>query len=271
VGPTVTGAANARPTPDDTIDFEDLMVFAINYGGTYQALQYAAAPLAVVAGTDELWLESPTKVAAGETFAVTLRVRCAGDLQGVSTQLGWDRTVAEPIGVDAGGLITARNGVVFSAQPGNVDCAVLGAGRGIAGEGALATLTFRALANGDPKVGLAKAEARNASNQPVALGTVGRPEQTRAVTQLMPAMPNPFNRSAVLSFSLAIAGPAELSVYSVDGRRVRVLASGTLNAGVYRLTWDGTDERGVGVKVGMYYARLSTAEGRFTRTVVLVK
>ena len=38
-----------------------------------------------------------------------------------------------------------------------------------------------------------------------------------------------------------------------------VLATGNRDAGVYRLTWDGTDESGVGVRVGMYYARLSTA------------
>ena len=82
-------------------------------------------------------------------------------------------------------------------------------------------------------------------------------------------MPNPFKGTTALSFSLARAGRTELVVYSVDGRRVRVLASGVREAGQYRITWDGTDENGRAAKVGMYFIRLNTVDGHFNRSLVL--
>jgi len=127
-----------------------------------------------------------------------------------------------------------------------VDAALLGVReRGLSGEGVLATVTFRARAAGDPRIGLAKVEARDPANQPVALGARGTVPGPATATMLMPAVPNPFNRATALSFSLAQAGPVELAVYSVDGRKVKTLVQETREAGAYRLVWDGTDERGM--------------------------
>ena len=79
-------------------------------------------------------------------------------------------------------------------------------------------------------------------------------------------MPNPFRGTTTLSYALAKGGAVELAVYGVDGRKVATLASGVQEAGSYRLTWDGA-----GARPGLYYARLTTPEGRFTRTLVLTK
>jgi len=145
-----------------------------------------------------------------------------------------------------------------------VDAALLGANRGFMGEGVLATVTFRALANGAPAVTLAKLDARDATNQPLALAGV-KPASPVATSFARP-MPNPFRGTTVLSYALAKGGAVELAVYGVDGRQVAVLASGVQAAGSYRLTWDGA-----GARPGLYYARLTTPEGRFTRTLVLTK
>lgn len=75
---------------------------------------------------------------------MTLRAKCAGDLQGLSAQLDRDRAVAESLAVEAGTPTTSQDGVAFSARPGNVDAALLRAGRGVVGEGVLATVTSRA-------------------------------------------------------------------------------------------------------------------------------
>ena len=264
VGPTTNYSADARPVPDNKLNFEDLMMFAINYG-TVSAPQFAASPVA--SDRDELKLEAPARVAAGETFTVTLRLRGTGSVQGLSTQLGWDHSVAEAVSVDAGDLVTSQNGVVFSSGAGNADAAVLGVGRGITGDGVLATLTFRAKVAGNPQVTILSADARDTQNQKFTLGGTQQAPPTR--TALMPAMPNPFKGTTALSFSLARAGRTELVVYSVDGRRVRVLASGVREAGQYRITWDGTDENGRAAKVGMYFIRLNTVDGHFNRSLVL--
>jgi flagellar hook assembly protein FlgD len=53
----------------------------------------------------------------------------------------------------------------------------------------------------------------------------------------------------------------------VDGRRVRTITSGLRDAGEYRLEWNGADDSGHRIAPGVYYARLVTAQGRFTRVV----
>jgi len=262
VGPTTDYSVNARPTTDNRVQFEDLMMFAINYN-VVTAPQEAASP-AVAAGTDEVWVEGPAQVTAGATFAVSLRMRGAGDVQGLSAQLGWDGAVAEPVGYEAGGLALAQDGLVLSARPGSVDAAVLGSGRAFTGEGVLATVTFRALRTGAPQVALAALDARDAGNRKVTLAGVKPPAPV--VTAFAAPMPNPFSRTATLSFGLARAGEAELAIYTVEGRKVATLTSGAHEAGEYRLVWDGA-----GMRPGLYYARLTTPEGRFTRTLVLTR
>jgi hypothetical protein len=265
VGPTTNYSVDARPSTDNKVNFEDLMMFAINYGQV-SAPQSALQPVA--AGSDELWVEGPAKVTAGAEFVVSLRLKGAGDLQGLSAQLGWDGRIAEPVTVEAGGLVTQQNGVVLSSGAGNVDCALLGANRGLVGEGVLATVTFRALANGAPGVTLAQLAARDLGNQPVTLAGVKPPTPVTlpTTTQFAPAMPNPFHGATTLSYALAKGGAVELAVYGVDGRKVATLASGVQEAGSYRLSWDG-----VGARPGLYYARLTTPEGRFTRILVLTR
>lgn len=88
---------------------------------------------------------------------------------------------------------------------------------------------------------------------------------------LAPAMPNPFAISTTLSFSLAKPGPVELAIYSVDGRRMATLEDGTMAAGPHTVRWSGTDSSGKSVRPGVYFARLRSAEGRFTRTLVLIR
>jgi len=264
VGPTSTGYVDGRPLTDDVINFEDLILFAINFS-VVSAPQMSAVP---VAGRDELTVDAPASVTAGQTFVASVRMSGAGTVQGLSAQLGWDPAVAEPVSTQAGEWMTGQQGVVFSARPGNVDAAVLGTGRAITGTGELAQVTFRALSNGNPGVKLATVDARNTSNQRMELS---RGVVVPSETALMPVAPNPFRGSPTLAFAVSKAGPVELAVYSVDGRRVRTLVKDTREAGVYRLSWDGTDDHGTAQRAGLYFVRLVTAQGRFTRTMAMLK
>jgi hypothetical protein len=256
---------SGRPHPDDFIGFEDLIVLSMNYSKG-PSPQFAKVPAA--ADRDELTLAVPSRVRAGEMFTAELRMKGAGNLQAVSTQLGWDPAVVEPTSVEAGTLALAQDGVVLSSGPGDADVAVLGRDRpGLSGEGVIATVGFRAKASGDPHVGIASVDARDRSNQQVALSSGG--PAAPLVSALAPASPNPFNHSSAFSFTLGKAGASELAVFSVDGRRVKTLLAGTFGAGSYRITWDGTDDAHRSVHPGLYFIRLVTAEGRFNRTVVL--
>jgi hypothetical protein len=264
VGPTMDFYVDARPTTDNEVNFEDLMMFAINYG-VRTAPQVVREP----SGRDELTVEGPASLAAGETFLVTLRLRSAEDIQGLSARLTWDASVAIPEAVEAGAWLAEQNGVAFSAEAGVVDAAVLGTGRVLSGEGVLATVRFRALRSGAPQVVLAAVDARSVENRHLDLAgtTPALPQRTA----LGPALPNPFRGETALSFSLAKAGPALLGIYSVDGRRVRTLAAGPRDPGTYRLVWDGRDDGGRLVSSGVYFVRLTTEQGGFRSTIVSLK
>jgi hypothetical protein len=266
IGPTMDRTPTGRPHPDDFIGFEDLIVLSMNYSKG-PAPQFARIPAA--ADRDELTLDVPSRVVAGQTFTAELRMKGAGNLQAVSTHLGWDPAVVEPTSVSAGTLALAQDGLVLSSGPGDVDVAVLGRDRpGLSGEGVIATVDFRSKVSGDPRVGIASVDARDRSNQRVELSS-GAPAAP-LVSTLAPASPNPFKHSSVFSFSLGKPGSTELAVFSVDGRRVRTLVAGTFEAGSYHVTWDGTNDAHRSVQPGLYYVRLVTAEGRFNRTVVLM-
>jgi hypothetical protein len=153
-----------------------------------------------------------------------------------------------------------------------VDAAVLGLGQGFRGEGEVATVTFRALKIGDPQIHLVSVDARDTGNQKLSLTTSERTvEVLPTVTQLAFAMPNPFRQTATLAFSLAQAGPVELAVYSVDGRRVRTLVREFREPGEYRVTWDGRDDHGNPMSGGIYYAHLKAAQRGFTRRLTYLR
>jgi flagellar hook assembly protein FlgD len=128
------------------------------------------------------------------------------------------------------------------------------------------------VAAGDPRFGFAGTDARDTQNHTVSLATgVTAVTPKTFVTAFAPAMPNPFAHNTTFAFSLAKAGRADLEVYSVDGRRVRTITSGLRDAGEYRLQWNGADDAGRRVAPGVYYARLVTAQGHFTRVVTCLE
>jgi len=53
------------------------------------------------------------------------------------------------------------------------------------------------------------------------------------------------------------AAQVDLSIYSVEGRLIRTLASGVRVAGEHQERWDGRDDRGQRVASGVYFYRLS--------------
>jgi hypothetical protein len=252
---------------DNKVNFEDLVLFAINYYPVASAPQAHATPAA--SSQDALVLTAPPSVHAGEDVAVRISFTGTGRVLAMSARLTWDPAVVQPVSFTAGDAVLEQGALLFSAAPGSVDGAVFtGTGQGFTGDGEFATLHFQVVAAGDPKIAFAGTDARDNQNHTVILATgVTAVTPKSFVTAFAPAMPNPFGRSTTFAFSLAKAGRADLEVFSVDGRRVRTITSGLRDAGEYRLEWNGADDSGHRIAPGVYYARLVTAQGRFTRVV----
>jgi len=96
-------------------------------------------------------------------------------------------------------------------------------------------------------------------------------EGPAAAFKLEGNFPNPFNPKTTIRFSLPETAQAELSVYDVEGRLVRALQAGRLEAGTHAIDWDGRDEAGREAAAGVYLYRLTAGEYEATERMVLLK
>ncbi len=111
----------------------------------------------------------------------------------------------------------------------------------------------------------------SAPASPVAVTGVGeRPDVPGPV--LRAGVPNPFRSATSIAFELPGSGArVDLRIFSATGKQVRVLASGSLAAGLHRVTWDGRDGGGVALPAGIYYVRLVAGDAVRSGRLVLLK
>jgi hypothetical protein len=83
--------------------------------------------------------------------------------------------------------------------------------------------------------------------------------------------PNPFNPDTRFSFALPNKCAVVIEVFSLLGRRVKVLTEGEFEAGRHEISWDGTDQTGALVASGVYFYRLRANEFVQSRKMVLLK
>jgi PKD repeat protein len=96
-------------------------------------------------------------------------------------------------------------------------------------------------------------------------------EAPRARFALRPNVPNPFNPTTRIEFSLAEPGRAQLEILDVRGRLLRVLYDGQAVAGSHAQLWDGCDDHGFAVASGVYLCRLRAGARSESRRLVLVR
>ncbi len=84
-------------------------------------------------------------------------------------------------------------------------------------------------------------------------------------------MPNPFRAGAVAGFNFPRSGYVDLAVYTPLGCRVRTLESSELAPGHHLVAWDGRDDRGKTVPVGIYCLRLVAKDSVVSRKVVKLR
>jgi hypothetical protein len=272
VGPTTDFSVDARPTVDGKLSFEDLMVFSMNFSVVSAPQSIVRRTPATPAALDAVRLGAVTLPAVGQTFELPVLCDAAGDLQALSVKLDYDHTVLEQVGVTSGELLDRqdRTALALSAEPGDVDAALLGDGNGLAGSGELARITFRVKATGDARLAVASVDARDRSNHPVPVTLGAAADALPARTALSLAFPNPFAGETRVRLSLHTAGPVALGVYDIAGRHVRTLLRGTQAAGTLSIGWDGRDDNGMRQAAGVYLVRMEAAGARESRLVRLI-
>ncbi len=267
VGPTSDNSVDGLPDTDNQVQFEDLILFAINFGAVGKPGLHAAD-----AGVTRLTLSVSDVPSPGSFFDAVIGAKAGGEVQGISVPLRWNPEVVEPVSFEAGDLADLQSGrtLVLSPKAGTVDAAVFGGT--FRGEGALASVRFRVKAPGDPGIAFGDVLARDPANRPVevALGRGGM-DVVPAGTRLLPASPNPFLGAVGIRFALAEDAPVRVDVYALDGRLVRRLVDARLPAGERTVNWDGRDGSGRATASGSYLIRFSTPGTVQTQKVIRMR
>jgi hypothetical protein len=81
------------------------------------------------------------------------------------------------------------------------------------------------------------------------------------VLALAAPLPNPASDQTMLSFALSEAGLVQLAVYDMEGRLVRTVTAGRMEAGEHQVRFDLRDGGGRQISSGIYFVRLE-AYGR---------
>lgn len=88
------------------------------------------------------------------------------------------------------------------------------------------------------------------------------PAPLRLRTALDPPYPNPMTKCADLSFTIAKGGIVDISIYDLQGRKVRTAFHEFREAGSHGTYWDGRTDDHQFVKNGVYLVRLTGPDGR---------
>ncbi|MDI6804750.1 MAG: T9SS type A sorting domain-containing protein [Bacteroidota bacterium] len=78
--------------------------------------------------------------------------------------------------------------------------------------------------------------------------------------------PNPFNPSTTIEFDLPEAALVSIRVYDCLGQHITTLTESKRLAGTHRITWNAS-----GLTSGIYFIRLSTPQGTYTRKTILMR
>jgi hypothetical protein len=100
--------------------------------------------------------------------------------------------------------------------------------------------------------------------------TLAAPGARRNVV-LLPNIPNPFNPTTSIRFSVDRRQPVRLDIYDAAGRRVRALWAGVADPGTHSRLWNGLDDGGRGVASGSYVVRLESEGTVRSRKLSLVR
>jgi len=92
-----------------------------------------------------------------------------------------------------------------------------------------------------------------------------------STTILHMPIPNPFKGRLLIRYQLAQTSKVSLSIYDVQGRRIRTLVNEICEPGFYEQVWDVRDDRGRKVPTGVYFYRLETDDYQAVNKVVLMR
>ncbi|MCK4414571.1 MAG: T9SS type A sorting domain-containing protein [Candidatus Eisenbacteria sp.] len=286
IGPTTDYGRKSRPTTDNVIQFEDLIMLALNYNA--QAGKRDGPDPGSCSGS---LLASADVQRNGRQVEVTVRLRDnPGCLVGASVELAYGAAL-EWVGATEGEFWSGLESTFLVARDESrariaLDAVALGGSTAAGGIHAVARFRLRD-AGSDPAVGtfepglgatdvvISGFEARGIGNVDLAGSWdpqgLGEPNRSACGSLNVRVEPNPTSGRAQITFTLPEAQRVRIDVFDTAGRWVERLHEGPLPPGVHRVSWDGRRAGSRFVEPGVYFYRLQTGEHEQTHRLMVVR
>ncbi|RKX30726.1 MAG: hypothetical protein DRP71_14605 [Verrucomicrobia bacterium] len=255
VGPTDDWSRVGIPTTDSVINFEDLMVFSMNFG-VVSSSKTAPAISSVI---DLAWVRY-------DDGRQALRLVDGSGVKGLSVRA--DVPVSSVV---AGDLLDQQSELTFLRNVGerlDVSVAITGINVDFTGSGDLFVID----ATDAIEVKDLTIKVRGFDNSEIEFtmdeksGTL-----TPRVFALNPNYPNPFNPMTKISFSLPEGQHVRLAVFGIDGRKVATLLNEARGPGLHEVIWNGQDDTGRQAASGMYFYRIDAGPYSEVHKMTLMK
>jgi len=89
--------------------------------------------------------------------------------------------------------------------------------------------------------------------------------------QLAQNYPNPFNPETFIEYDLPRTSTVELSVFNLEGKRVRTLVKSAQTAGAHSVTWNGRNDNGQSVASGIYLYQFKAGNHVAVKKMMLLR
>ncbi|MCK5597231.1 MAG: T9SS type A sorting domain-containing protein, partial [Candidatus Eisenbacteria sp.] len=272
VGPTDDHSRVGIPEPDGMIQFEDLMIFSMNYG----VVAAKVVPFLVEPGVGDLALALVENGRTnGGVLELALRLEGnAGDVKGLTAELEFEgleylsARLSNDMSSPMADMFFWSNATSHSVQ---VDAAVLGTDMTIGGSGDVVLFSFQVL-DETYAVDFTSAELRGASNEDLTAELEGLSSEGVPVAfKLVQNSPNPFNPVTKVAYHVPRKSEVTIRVYDVSGRVVTTLVDGVVEAGRHAAVWNGRNDAGESVGSGIYFCTMEAPDFHDSRKMTLLK
>ena len=88
---------------------------------------------------------------------------------------------------------------------------------------------------------------------------------------LSESRPNPFAAATRFEVTLEHAGPVEVAIFDLGGRKLYTVHRGDLPAGTHEFAWDGRLADGSRASDGVYFYRVDAGDETLARKLVLLR
>jgi len=252
VGPTTDYGRHSRPTPDDDIDIEDLMIFAMNYDNT----NYTLYSKDDIPAAHPIYIDLQTINENDQLIATLSLDENDGFVRGLHVPVHYgDGLVVNSI--VAGDIWGSSDFFIYTNNEYciEVDGSALGAINTLQDNGTIAVITFDIVGeNIILQPGVAK--ARNVDNEDIectGFTTEMNTEPIPTVYSLYQNYPNPCVQTTNFKFALPKEGVVSISIYNIKGQLVDEVTNENFTAGTHVIQWNNTD-----LKPGMYFYRIQS-------------